>query len=71
MRISSSVGPAVADGAAADFVLRAAFFVGALFFILVDARRGFILSIWASAGEAISTLAGLSFGAVFVRLGTA
>lgn len=70
MRISSSVGAAIAAAATKDLVLRALFFEGPTFFDLVDARRGLSLSILASDDEVVSTVARFSVGKIFVFLAT-
>lgn len=70
MRISSSVGPAIAARATEDLILRAAFFGEATFFELVDARRGFTLPSLASGDEAVSIVAEFSVGIIFVFLAT-
>src|SRR5207302_9184158 len=70
MRISSSVGPAIAAGATEDLILRAPFFEKATFFALVDARPGFTLPSLASGDEAVSIVARISVWTVFVFLAT-
>jgi len=47
MRISSSVGPAIAAPATADFAWRGAFLARPGFFVLADTRRGFTFSMLA------------------------
>jgi hypothetical protein len=47
MRISSSVGLAIAAAATTDFAWRGPFLATPAFFVLADARRGFTFSMLA------------------------